>query len=65
MTKLEKRMLRGDIIAALQYLKYRKAGEGLFRRAFSDMTRGNGFQLEEIFRLDIREKLVTVRVVRH
>jgi len=32
---LEKRMLRGGLIAAFQYLKgaYRKAGEGLFRRA--------------------------------
>jgi len=32
---LERRRLRGDVIVAFQYLKgaYRKAGEGLFKRA--------------------------------
>ena len=53
---------------AFQYLKraYRKAGEGLFIRACSDMMRENVFKLEEgRFRLDIRKKLFTVRVVRH
>ena len=46
---LEKRRLRGDLTAAFQYLKgaYKKAGEGLFKRAGSDRTRGNGIKLKE------------------
>ena len=45
---------------------YRKAGEGLCRRACSDRMRENGLKLEEgRFKLDIKKKLFTVRVVRH
>ena len=65
---LEKRSLQGYLIVALQYLKgaYRKAGEGLFRRVCCDRMRGNDFKLEKgRFRLDIRKKFLTMRVVRH
>ncbi|KGL96055.1 hypothetical protein N301_03007, partial [Charadrius vociferus] len=65
---LEKRRLRGDLIAAFWYLKgaYRRAGEGFYTRARSDRMRGNGYKLEEgRFRLNIRKKFFTLRVVRH
>lgn len=45
---------------------YRKAGEGLFRRACSGRMRVNRFKLEEgTFGLDIRKKSFTVKVVRY
>ncbi|KAK4826211.1 hypothetical protein QYF61_006155 [Mycteria americana] len=65
---LEKRKLQGDLTAAFQYLKgaSKKAGEGLFTRACSDRTRGNGFKLKEgRFRLDIRNKFLSMSVMRH
>ncbi|GAB0185771.1 hypothetical protein GRJ2_001042400 [Grus japonensis] len=65
---LEKRRLWGDLTPAFQYLKRacRKAAEGLFTRACSDRTRGNGLKLKEgRFRLNIRKKFFCMRVVRH
>ena len=65
---LEKRRVQGDLIEAFQYFKgaYREDGEGLFIRECSDRRRCNGFKLKEgRFRLDIRWKFFTVRVVRH
>ena len=57
----------GCLTVALQYLNmaYSKVGEGVFIRKRSNRTRGNGFILKEsTFRLDIRRKFFTWRVVR-
>ena len=65
---LEKKRLWRQLVVAFQYLKgsYRKEGDRLFSRACGDRIRGNGFKFKEgRFRLDIRKKSFTVRVVRH
>ena len=67
LSSLEKRRLCRDLIAAFQYLKgsYRKHRDRLFNKVY-DRTRGNDFKLKEgRFNLDIENKSVTVRVVRH
>jgi len=65
---LQKRRLRGDLIAAFQYLEgaYKKDGDKLFGRACCNRTRSNGFKLREgTFRLYRSKKFFTMSVVRH
>ena len=55
-----------ELLALLQKGVYKQEGERLFMKVDSDRTRGNGFKLGQgRFRLDIRRKFFTKRVVMH
>jgi len=59
---------RRDPIVAFLYFKgiFKKDGEGLFMKEYSDTTRSNDFKLKEsALRSDIWKKFLTMRVVRH
>ena len=62
------RRLQGALLVAFPCVRgaYKQEGEWLFTRVDSDRTRDDGFKLRQgRFRLDIRRKFFTWRVVTH